>query len=484
MRVLQISAEIYPLLKTGGLADVAAALPGALGRAGCDVRALLPGFAVLRDALADSRPVGQVAAPWGDVATVRRGRIEVLSLDAYVVDAPSLYDRPGGGPYQDAAGQPWPDNHRRFALLGQAGASLAQGLDPQWQPRILHSHDWHAAAANAYLAFARRRRPLPVGSVYTIHNLAYQGLFAGHHFHELGLPAEAFGIGGVEFHGQVSFMKAGLSYADRLTTVSPTYAREIQSTQQGCGLDGLLRERAAVLSGILNGVDDAVWNPATDVLLPHTYSAGDLAGKARCKAALQSELGLASSASAPMFGMVTRLAEQKGLPLVLAALPDIVERGGQFVLLGSGDATYEAACRAAAAAHPEAVAVRIGYDEAFAHRVFGASDVTLVPSRYEPCGLTQMYGLRYGSLPLVRRVGGLADTVVDCSLEEMAEGRATGFVFERFDADDMRRAVRRAFALHGRPGDWAAVRACAMSQRFDWDAAAAEYVALYRRLTS
>lgn len=480
MRVLQVSAEIFPLLKTGGLADVAGALPAALARAGCELRVLLPGFPAISSKLAGADEVAELTTPWGERARLRYGRFTALGgLSGYVVDAPALYDRPGN-PYHDAGGKPYIDNHRRFALLGFAAARLAQGLDGLWAPRIVHSHDWHAALANAYLALGGGGRR--AHTVFTVHNLAYQGLFDARVLSEIGLPPRAFSVDGVEFHGALSFMKAGLSYAERITTVSPTYAREIQTAEQGCGLDGLLRERQAVLSGILNGVDEAVWNPATDALLPARYEAQRIAGKARCKAALQATLGLTADNAQPLFGIVSRLVEQKGLPLLLAVLPEIVARGGQLVLLGSGDAALEAAFVDTARRHPQQVAVQIGYDEPFAHRVFAGTDVTLVPSRFEPCGLTQLYGLRYGSLPLVRRVGGLADTVVDSSLENLAEGSATGFVFDRFDVDDMQRAVRRAFALYRRRTDWRAVQRRAMAQDVSWTASAERYAALYREL--
>ena len=317
-----------------------------------------------------------------------------------------------------------------------------------------------------------------------MHNLAYQGLFAAPLFAELGLPAEAYTQHGVEFHHQLSFMKAGLHYADRVTTVSPTYAREIRGHELGCGLDGVLRSRGTALSGILNGVDAAVWNPAGDGAIAQPYSPERMAGKAQCKAALQRECGLAVQDGAPLFTVVSRLTEQKGLHLVAEALSAIVERGGQLVVLGSGEAALEAAFARAAQAHPRQVALRQGYDEALAHRLFAASDVTLVPSRFEPCGLTQLYALKYGSLPLVRRTGGLADTVVDCTLEDLADGHATGLVFERFDVADLTRALRRAFALWLRPREWRAVRRQAMAQHFGWDTAAASYLALYHELVS
>ena len=479
MRVLQVSAEIFPLLKTGGLADVAGALPAALARAGCEVRVLLPGFPAIASQLADAADVAEFTAPWGEHARLRYGRFAALGHQpGYVVDAPALYDRPGN-PYQDGAGKPYGDNHRRFALLGLAAARLAQGLDGLWLPHIVHSHDWHAALANAYIALGGSHG---ARTVFTVHNLAYQGLFDARVLAEIGLPASAFSVAGVEFHGALSYMKAGLFYAERITTVSPTYAREIQTPEQGCGLDGLLRDRRAVLTGVLNGVDEAVWNPATDGLLLARYDARRIGGKARCKVALQQSLGLKPDNTQPLFGIVSRLVEQKGLALLLTVLPELLARGGQLVLLGSGDAALEAAFVDVAHRHPQQVAVQIGYDEPFAHRVFAATDVTLVPSLFEPCGLTQLYGLRYGSLPLVRRVGGLADTVVDSSLENLAEGIATGFTFDRFDADDMLRAVRRAFALYHRRSDWRAVQRRAMAQDVSWTASAERYVALYREL--
>jgi starch synthase len=483
MKILQVSAEIFPLLKTGGLADIAGALPAALTAAGCDVRLLLPGFAPILYDLHDATVVGTRVTPWGESVALRRGHLAALGVQAYVIDAPPLYAR-GGNPYEDAQHQPYADNYRRFALLGWMAAQLAQGMDAQWQPQVVHSHDWHAGLAPAYLAYSLEQQARPVGSVFTVHNLAYQGLFEAKHFAELGLPDSAFALEGLEFYGQISFMKAGLFYADRITTVSPTYAKEIQTPEQGCGLDGLLRARSNVLSGILNAVDETVWNPATDKLIPYAYDAVNCAGKTRCKSALQQELGLAVTSQAPLFGVVSRLTEQKGLHLVIAAIDELIARGGQLVVLGSGEGALENALREQAARHPQAVAVRLGYDEALAHRIFAATDVTLVPSRFEPCGLTQMYGLKYGSLPLVRRVGGLADTVMDCSLENLAEHKANGFVFDDFSNKGFGSALRRAFALYARPGDWTAVATRAMQQSFGWQTSAAKYLALYRQIAA
>jgi starch synthase len=321
-----------------------------------------------------------------------------------------------------------------------------------------------------------------VRTVFTVHNLAYQGLFPASAFAGLGLPASAFALQGVEFFGQLSFMKAGLQYADRLTTVSPTYAREIQTREQGCGLDGLLRHRAGQLSGILNGVDPEVWAPAGDAHLPARYSAADLGGKAVCKAALQAESDLAPRKKALLLAVVSRLTEQKGLPLVLANVDWLVAQGAQLLVLGSGEPALEQGFAEAAVRHPGSVALRQGFDEALAHRIFAGADAVLVPSRFEPCGLTQLYGLAYGALPVVRRVGGLADTVTDCTLEDLHEGTATGVVFEPFTAEGLQRALRRALALWAQPASWRAVQQRDMGQPWAWTQAAQQYRALYADL--
>lgn len=482
MRVLHACAEVYPLLKTGGLADVTAGLPPALMALGCDVRLVLPGFPAICAGVAARRTVASLPARFGAAAI--RLTLGVLpdGVPAYVIEAPQLYDRPGN-PYADADGHAYADNHRRFALLGWVAARLAQGLDPAWTAQVVHAHDWHAGLAAAYLrADAMAGSAQPVASVITVHNLAYQGVFGFDTFHELGLPDSFFGIDGVEFHGQVSFLKAGLFYADRITTVSPTYAREIQAPEQGCGLDGLLRTRAADLTGILNGVDAAVWNPATDAAIAARYDVASLLAKALCRAALQAETGLGAQDTAPVFGVVSRLTDQKGLHLVLAAMHDILAQGGQLVLLGTGDAHLEAAFAALAQANPAAVSVEIGYDEAKAHRIIAGCDVILVPSRFEPCGLTQLYALAYGTLPLVRRVGGLADSVVDATPQNLDDASATGIVFDDFTPQAFAEAIRRAFVLFARQDAWRAVQQAGMGQSFGWDAAAARLLALYERI--
>ncbi len=474
MRVLHVAAEIFPLVKTGGLADVLGALPQALIGQGADVRLLLPGLPAITDAVLHQKTVCQIGPAFGAArVTLRLGRMPYSHVPAYVIDAPYLYRREGS-PYQDSTGLEWPDNVQRFALLGWVAAHLAAGeLDAEWQPEVLHAHDWHAAMACAYVA---AHPPTRTATVFTVHNLAYQGLFPSGDFNLLGLPSRFMASTGLEFHGQLSFMKAGLKFARRVTTVSPTYAREIATPEFGFGLDGVVRGRGTDVSGVLNGVDGTVWDPSSDSSLAQRYSAHEPAGKARCKEELQRELGLKVQAEAMMFGVVSRLTSQKGLDLMLAALPGLLKRGGQFVLQGAGEPVLEAAFLAAAKTHPTQVAVRIGYDEAFAHRLIAGSDAIVVPSRFEPCGLTQLYGLRYGTLPVVRRVGGLADTVVDAG----DAGAATGFVFDTATPGALDTALQRAAAAFARKPRWQALMQRAMAQDFSWKHAALQYLDLYK----
>lgn len=478
LRVLQAAAEMYPLVKTGGLGDVIGALPPALARAGLDVRLLLPGYPAVLDAFKAARKVAALGAAFGAAdITVRVGRLRDVELRAYVIDAPYLYAR-AGHPYLGPDGRDWPDNALRFAALGWVAARIGAGLDGNWRPQIVHGHDWHAALACAYLALA----PAACRSVFTIHNLAFQGLFAPDLMPAMQLPAHLFTIDGIEFFGRASAMKAGIQYADRITTVSPTYAREIRTGEFGCGLEGVLERRAADLRGILNGVDRAVWNPAHDVHLARHYDVTRLADKQAVKAALQGELGLHAAPDAPLIGVVSRLTQQKGIDLLLQAAPDLVAAGAQIAVLGSGDAAIESALRALGEARRGDVAVRFGYDEPLAHRIIAGADLIAVPSRFEPCGLTQLYGLRYGTLPLVRRVGGLADTVVDADADALAADRATGFVFDAATASALRTAAQRAFTLYRDRDRWQQMQRRAMAQDFSWDAAAIHYAELYREL--
>ncbi len=480
MRVLQVGAEIFPLIKTGGLADVMGALPQALRAHGADVRLLLPGLPAILDGVTQQHLVCEIGSAFG-AARVRlhRGLIAHSGLAAYVIEAPYLYQREGN-PYLDAQGREWADNLQRFGLLGWVGAQLASGaLDPEWSAHLLHAHDWHAAMACAYLAAHPGNTPR---SVFTVHNLAYQGLFDANDYPLLGLPARFMAHHALEFHGQLSFMKAGLAYAQRVTTVSPTYAREMATDAFGFGLDGLVRARGGDVSGILNGVDGAVWNPQTDPMIAATYATGAFQGKARCKAALQQSMGLQTDPSAPLLAIVSRLTAQKGLDLLLQALPALIAQGAQLAVLGTGDAALEAAFAEAARHHPGLVAVRLAYDETAAHQMVAGADMILVPSRFEPCGLTQLYGLRYGTVPVVRKVGGLADTVVDADPTALANGTATGFVFGAPSAQALTDAVDRAIGIYRQGASWRTLMQRGMAQNFSWDAAATAYMALYRTL--
>ena len=482
MKVLHAAAEVFPLVKTGGLADVLGALPQALVKTGVDARLVLPGFPAIKKGVLKQKLVcnigavfgaGKVSLWLGTMSSVELGS----NVQAYVIDAPYLYDRVGN-PYQTADGSEWPDNAQRFALLGWVAGHLAAGeLDGAWCPDVLHVHDWHAAMACAYLEMHPSTK---TKTVFTVHNLAYQGLFDERDFHLMGLPARMLAPTGLEFHGQFSFMKAGLTYANRVTTVSPTYALEMATPEFGCGLDGLLKARGADVSGILNGVDGAIWNPSTDKEITSKYSASNLAGKLACKAALQKSLGLNIDSKAPLFGVVSRLTSQKGLDLVLAALPALLADGAQLAVQGSGDADLEAAFVAATAAHSGSVAVRLGYDEAFAHLMMAGCDVMLVPSRFEPCGLTQLYALRYGTVPLVRSVGGLVDTVVDATADALQQDTATGFMFGPATPAALAAAMGQATKTFANAKLWHQIVQRGMAQSFSWDDAAKEYLALYQ----
>lgn len=478
LRVLHVAAELYPWVKTGGLGDVVAALPPALLAQGVDARLCLPGFPAFLDAfhLTDA---ARLATPFaGERVRVALATLPGSKIAAYLVDHPAFYDRPGG-PYGGADGRDWPDNHRRFGLLSWVAAALGQGADPNWRPDIVHAHDWHAGLAPAYL---KAEASPAAASVFTVHNLAYHGSFPAGVFPELSLPASFFGLDGVEFYGGVSFLKAGLAYADRLTTVSPTYAREIQTPEFGERYDGLLRARADVLTGILNGVDPAVWDPAHDAALPLAYDVDTVeAGKAAAKAELRRRLHLFDGA-APVFGVVSRLTSQKGLDLLLAALPDLTAGGGQLALLGSGDRDLEAGFAEAAAAKRGLVGVEIGYDEALARLVIAGADCIVVPSRFEPCGLTQLYALRYGTLPLVRRTGGLVDTVVDATPARLKDETATGFMFEPATAEALAATLEWASAQYANRASWRRMMRQAMTRDFSWAQSARQYAALYREV--
>ncbi len=466
-KVLSVASECVPLIKTGGLADVVGALPGALGKIGWDMRVLLPAYRPLRPMLEDMAEVATVALPSGPEAMVYAGvagGIQVLLLDA-----PGLFDREGG-PYGGPAGD-WADNAQRFAALSWVGATLARDGIDGWKPDILHAHDWQAGLAPAYLAYHGSGG---VMSVMTVHNIAFQGWAPATLLGELRLPASEFYPGALEYYGGLSSLKAGLVTADRITTVSPTYAAELMRPEYGMGLHGVIAARRLVVSGVLNGVDSAIWSPESE---PIPYGLKSMTGKSRARATLQEAFGL--DVPGPLAIVVSRLTDQKGIDLLPVVMPDFIAGGGGLVVLGSGDPALEGAMQALAAAYPHRVAVTIGYDEALSHRLFSGADAVLVPSRFEPCGLTQMYGLRYGTLPVVAAVGGLADTVISATPAALGAGVATGITFQPTDAMAFGQALDRLLVLYADRNAWAKCQSNAMKQDVGWDASAAKYAALY-----
>lgn len=470
-RVLSVASECVPLIKTGGLADVVGALPGALAAAGWEMRVLLPAYRALRPRLAQMREVWVEEGLWGGEGRVFAG--QVAGIEVMLLDAPHLYDR-DGGPYSGPAGD-WPDNAERFAALSWVASRIArEGLADGWQPDVLHAHDWQGGLAPAYLAYGGSGG---VGSVLTVHNMAFQGRAPVSMLATLRLPVDEFHPAALEYYGGLSSLKAGLVTADRITTVSPSYAAELMRPEFGMGLQGVIAARAAVVSGILNGVDTAVWSPEAEAL---PYSVTALKGKAANRNALCEGFGL--EVPGPLAIVVSRLTGQKGIDLLANVIPDFIEAGGGLLVLGSGDPALEAAMRGLAAAFPGRVGVRIGYDEALSHRMFAGGDAVLVPSRFEPCGLTQMYGLRYGTVPVVAAVGGLADTVIHANPAAVSAGVATGITFHPTDSMAFATALRQLLVLHADRALWLRVQKNAMRQSVGWVASAAAYAALYAGL--
>ncbi|MDB5439681.1 MAG: glycogen synthase GlgA [Caulobacteraceae bacterium] len=477
VKVLVVASEIYPLIKTGGLADVVGALPEALKAQGVAVRTLVPGYPAVMKALKTKDVVHAWPELFGGPARLIAAKVK--GLDLLVLDAPHLYDR-AGGPYSDARGRDFPDNGIRFAALSKAAGAVGQGQVAAFVPDVVHAHDWQAGLTAAYLVYGEGRR---APSVMTLHNLAFQGQFARANFPLLGLPDIAFSVQGVEYYGDVGYLKAGLGLADRITTVSPTYADEICTPEGGMGLDGLLRGRADRLSGILNGIDPQVWDPAEDQALESRYDSARLAARRPNKTALLGEFALAPGAHGPLFAVVSRLSWQKGLDLLLDVLPTLEALDAQLVVLGTGEPALEAGFRAAAADYPGRIGVRIGYDEVAAHHIQAGADALIVPSRFEPCGLTQLCALRYGCVPVVARVGGLNDTVIDASPMSLAANAATGVQIAPYSAAMLQAGLRRTAHLHAQPEVWAGLQTRGMATDVSWQAPAARYAALYRSLT-
>ena len=475
-KILFVTSEAHPLIKTGGLADVSGSLPKALAELAQDVRLIMPNY--------------QAIKTYGDVrflCSLRVDNREVNLLETqmpdsqvtvWLVDYPEFFNRPGN-PYLDGQGEPWPDNANRFALFCRIAVEVAMNrayLD--WQPDIVHCNDWQSGLVPALLSLETHRP----ASVFTIHNMAYQGLFPAESTMGLDLPGQLWTPEGLEFHNMLSFIKGGLVYADHITTVSPTYALEIQTPTFGYGLEGLLRHRKDALSGIINGIDLEVWNPETDPFIAKHYRAALLSEKPFNKSELQRRFALPVNGHVPLFGLIGRLVEQKGIDLIIDCLPDLMSMPMQFVLLGAGDKAYEQRLQNLAHVYPDKMSVTLGYDESLAHLIEAGSDVFLMPSRFEPCGLNQMYSQRYGTLPIVRKTGGLADTVVDALPETIANKTATGFVFNEASASPLLEAVKRAMMLYSDQKTWAKIQTNAMNKDFSWRHSAEQYLMLYRSL--
>jgi starch synthase len=480
MRILMATSEAHPLIKTGGLADVTAALPTALRELGHDARLIIPAYPRAVKHIRELRTLCDLKLPGGQT-TVRilAGRLPDSELPTYLVEAPEHFCREGN-PYTDVSGRDWGDNAERFLLFCHVIARIAQGhpaLD--WRPDVVHCNDWQTGLVPALL----HDKPGRPALVFTIHNLSYQGLFDRTTFDRLGLPTALWSVQGLEFHHRLSFIKGGLVFCDRVNTVSPTYASEVQTPRFGCGLDGLLRGLGPRFRGILNGIDYKAWDPARDTLIPQPYDAGSFHLKVENKLALQREFGLPRGERTLVFGYIGRLVEQKGVDLILEVLPQLLAHPDtQLIMQGAGDPVLADALLQAAEANPDRVAVFAGYDEGRAHRIEAGADAFLMPSRFEPCGLNQMYSLRYGTVPIVHRTGGLADTVADASSPEQIEGgAATGFVFDQISKEGLWSALRRAILLfREQPDPWRRLALNGMAKDFSWQASARQYEALYQ----
>ena len=490
-RVLFVTPECAPLVKTGGLGDVAGSLPIALAKLSLDVRVLLPAYRGVLRAVQNAQTLARYPATsaFPECALLDGGSVEGVPL--LLLDCPSLFDR-DGGPYQDTADEDWPDNALRFGLLCRIAANLAQGNHgiqatgagtgaalASWLPDIVHCNDWQTGLVPAYLKYGP---PTQARTVFTVHNLAFQGIFPPDTVTQLGLPAESLAMDGVEYFGNMSFLKAGLQFADAITTVSPTYAREIQGEALGMGMHGLLAERRGALTGILNGIDTHAWNPRTDPRTPHHFGERTMSGKKRNKQALQRRLGLAEDPSLPLLACVSRLTHQKGIDLIPEIADELLAVPAQLAILGSGDHAMQASLEGLARRFPGRAGITLGFDEDLAHLIEAGADMFLMPSRFEPCGMNQMFSQRYGTVPIVHATGGLVDSVTDCTAESLASHTATGFVFDPCTSDELMRAIRRALDLFGQPRTWRAIQRSGMRRDFSWTASAARYADIYRQV--
>lgn len=476
MNVLSVASEVYPLVKTGGLADVVGALPSALLPHGIRTRTLVPGYPAVLHKLKKRKTVGSIDNLFGHSAKVLAAEYD--GLDLLVLDQPALYNR-DGGPYLDTTGRDYPDNFRRFAALSLAAAEIAgNDIVPGWKPDIVHVHDWQTALTPVYMRFGSAR---DMPTVLTIHNIAFQGQFGPSVFPELSLPPEAFSMQFLEYYGDVGFLKGGLQAATAITTVSPSYSQEILTAEFGMGLDGLLASRLASLAGIVNGIDVDTWNPETDPHIAQNYGPGTLKKRAANRKALEERFGLDKTAG-PIFCVISRLTWQKGMDLLAQVTDDIVALGGKLIILGAGDVALEGALMSAASRHRGHIGMVTGYDEPLSHLMQAGSDAILIPSRFEPCGLTQLYGLRYGCVPIVARTGGLTDTVIDANEAALAAKVATGFQFHPVTADGLRLAIRRALRAYNDPKVWARLQNQGMKSDVSWAKSAERYASLYSGL--
>ncbi|WP_298917392.1 glycogen synthase GlgA [uncultured Roseobacter sp.] len=476
MKILFVASECAPFVKTGGLADVIGAVPKSLSELGADARVMLPAYPALSALARNGKEVWNSGDLHGGPA--RLVAVSSEGIDLFLLDAPHLFER-SGNIYLGADGRDWPDNAQRFGALSYVAAEVATlGVDG-WRPDIVHAHDWQAGLVPAYL---RQRPEKTPPCVLTIHNIAFQGLFDPSLMTTLGLSSDLYTSEGMEYFGRLGFLKAGIAFCDKITTVSPTYARELMLPEFGMGLEGLLRARSADLSGILNGIDLDVWNPEDDPHLVSAYSVRRLKGKSANRAEVVRRFGLDEDAGGPLFCVISRLTTQKGLDLLLEALPTLVARGGKLAVLGSGDKDLEAGFVAAAHTHGGSVGVIIGYDEPLSHLMQAGSDAILIPSRFEPCGLTQLYGLRYGTLPVVARTGGLADTVIDANEAALTANCATGVQFAPVTKAALDQAILRTCDLYDDPKTWAGMMRRAMRHPVGWDVSAQTYHDVYSDL--
>ena len=475
LKVLFATSEIAPLIKTGGLADVSGALPAALRAIGVDVRVLVPGYNRVIEQLAQPRIVAALEdLPGFPLARILSGTM-ANGVPLLVLDCPLLYQREGG-PYQTAQGQDWADNALRFGMLSKVAAVLGSDASPlEWHPDLVHCNDWQTGLAPAYLHFA----PGAVPSIIAIHNLAFQGNFPAETVQQLHLPASCFSIDGIEFYGNMSFLKAGLFYADHITTVSPNYAAEIQREPLGFGMQGLLTFRHDSLTGILNGIDTDEWNPATDPYLAKPYSSANMGGKTANKQALQRKMGLSIEPDLPLLGVVSRFTEQKGLDLLLEIAPLLSELPVQLAMLGSGDAQLQKTARDLSHLYHGKIAVHIGFSEELSHQIEAGADIFVMPSRFEPCGLNQLYSQRYGTPPVVHATGGLVDSVVDCTPETLKDGSASGFAFIGMTAETLYATIQRAVGLYQDRLEWNTLCHNCMAKDFSWETSAEAYRAVY-----